>query len=251
MARTLVYLMISAAMTVQPALAVSQRPGVAPGDYVYEGGRGSLQVDGSPGKGQVFAIKTLSRNAQSCTLEGTLRGMEGRMRDPKGSGEYCVVELEPEQGGVQITAVSEEPCRAYCEGRAVFEGLYIRPKPECRPPEVRLTRAESKARSAEKDYVTARALLSRLIDRCEPVIDPFELMWIRNDLAILQHHAGDDAGCLATLQGLQALAQEKPGEVGVGEPSDAQTLQRIAQATRANLETCRTARASPRVDGGH
>lgn len=219
-------------------------PSIPQGEYVYEGGRGTLRVEGEPNKGQVFVIKTLGDKAQRCSLEGTLRGMEGQVGDRK-SPDLCTVELEPESGGVQISAITEETCRALCGPTASFEGRYVKPVPECGPVPLKSARAEAKVKSTAKEYGSAKALLSRLVDRCETVIDPFELMWIRNDLAVAQHHDGDDAGCIATLKALLALLApdgETPEERGVGDPAYSQMVQQLAQATRANLTLCREAK---------
>ena len=129
-------------------------------------------------------------------------------------------------------------CHNYCGARGSFAGKYILPTPECRSAAVTATRAKFKKRYDAKDYAGARELLAGLLKSCTPVIDRFDLMWIRNDLALTQHHAGDDAGCLATLQPLEDLANEKPEDVGGTEPSFADLWKKIAKATRTNRALC-------------
>lgn len=210
-------------------------PAVSPGSYTYEGGWGTLTVKGTPGKAQTFKLETLGGNAHSCTLEGDVKGLEGRT---KGEDEPCTIKLEPAGAQVTVTPVTEDACRGYCGARARFTGTYFLPAPECRPAAVTATRAKFKKRYDAKDYEGARALLAGLLTSCTPVINAFDVMWIRNDLALTQHHTGDDAGCRETLQPLEDLANEDPENVGGGEPAYADTLKRIARATRTNLKLC-------------
>ena len=210
---------------------------VPPGEYIYEGGRGSLKVKGSPGQAQTFSIDTVGGNGHTCSLEGDLKGLEGHVADEDHPPEPCTLSLEL-SGANAVEVSGSDACRGFCGMRATFEGKYILPTPECRPAAVTATRAKFKKRYDAKDYAGARELLAGLLKSCTPVIDAFDVMWIRNDLAIAQHHAGDDAGCRATLQPLEHLAKEDPDDVGAGEPAVADDLKKIAKATRTNLALC-------------
>ena len=79
---------------------------------------------------------------------------------------------------------------------------------------------------------------TRVLETCAPVIDHFDVMWIRNDLAIAQHRAGDDQACLVTLEPLASSCDAPPGEFIGYEPAHGDLLARIAKATRTNAKLC-------------
>lgn len=210
---------------------------VAPGEYSY-GGSGTLKVKGAPGQPQTFSIDTVGGNGHVCDFEGELKGHEGRVKNEDDPSQDCILKLETTGANVEVTAVNQEVCRNHCGARGQFEGSYTLLTPECRPGAVTATRAKFKKSYTAKDYAGARDLLAGVLKSCAPVINWLDVMWIRNDLALTQHHAGDDAGCLATLQPLEDLAKQDPDEVGSTEPAYQDDLKKVAKATRTNLALC-------------
>lgn len=210
------------------------RAAIQPGEYVYQGGAGTLTIKAASGK-LTFAIDTVGANAHTCGLTGTIAGLEGRTEGDD-TIPACVFRITPLPGAVTIDAQTNDACRAYCGVRAAFEGKYIRPAPECAPAAVSATRATFKRLYVVKKFQEARATLEPLL-RCEDVVDRFSSAWIRNDVAVTRHALHDDAGCRKVLEPLRDLAADD--DPGAGEPAFREELERIASATRFNLRLCR------------
>lgn len=201
-----------------------------PGTYVRSGGDGTLVL----GKGH-FKIDTVGGNAHTCELEGEWKGETGTVQD---QSLPCAVKFEPGSEGLQVSAVDAGACLAYCGVRARFEGRYLTVPRGCASADVARARSRFKAQYGQKRWVDAAAILSAVLDTCEPVIDHFTVWWMRNDLALAQHHVGDDEACLRTLQPMSRLRDAAEDEVGMGEPAFAEELQKLARATRTNSKLC-------------
>lgn len=199
------------------------------GTYVFEGGAGTLVL----AKGR-FTIETVGANAHICTVAGTWKGATGLAND---EGERCELAFAATGDVVQVTS-SGEACRSYCGARAFFDGKYLVPPKGCTGPEVKKARADFKKKYDAKQFAEAVTVLAPLVKTCEGVVDRFDRAWIRNDLAIAQHHAGDDAGCLATLEPLADYRDAPPGEPVGYEPSYEELHTRLAKATRTNATRC-------------
>ncbi|MBL8921218.1 MAG: hypothetical protein JNJ54_20310 [Myxococcaceae bacterium] len=199
------------------------------GSYTFEGGSGSLVL----GKGR-FTIEVVGANAHLCQLSGEWKGERGVVND---DGERCEVTFAAAGDQVKVSGEGEA-CRSYCGARAYFDGTYLLPPKGCSGPEVKKTRADFKKLYDAKRFADAVATLTPLVQRCEAVIDRFDRAWIRNDLAIAQHHAGDDKSCLATLEGLADYRDAPPNEPVGFEPSYEELHTRLAKATRTNATRC-------------
>lgn len=207
----------------------------APGEYVLDGGRGMLRLVKKDGVAR-FSIDVVGANAHTCQLDGTWRGTTGAVDD---ADSPCSISLEAQPDGVEVKAKDEEACRAWCGARAWFDGRYLLRAPECAPKKVTAAREAFKAHYKAKRFVEARAALSPVLERCPRVVDRFELMWLRNDLALTLHHLGDDAKCRELLEPLRELGETPDDEVGATEPSFADELKKLAKATRTNAQLCR------------
>lgn len=209
------------------ALVLSAEPKA--GTYIFEGGAGTLVL----AKG-TFTIDVVGANAHTCNVSGTWKGATGLAND---EGEKCELAFAVKDGEVSVTSTGDA-CRTYCGARASFDGRYLTPPKGCTGAEVKKTRAAFKTAYDKKQYPEAITLLKPLLETCVPVLDRFDVMWIRNDLAITQHKAGDDAACLATLEPLAEYRDAPPGEPIGYEPSFEDVFARIAKATRTNAKLC-------------
>jgi hypothetical protein len=200
-----------------------------PGTYVFEGGAGTLTLE----KG-TFSIEVVGANAHVCALKGTWTASTGFVDE---EGSRCDVTFAASGPELKVSAKGDA-CRDYCGARATFEGTYLRPKKACTRPEVKRTRDRFKAQFDRKDDATAIATLEPVLRDCSRVTDRFTTMWIRNDLALTYHRAGNDPACLAVLEPLAEYRDAPPDEPVGYEPAFADEFARIAKATRTNAKLC-------------
>lgn len=201
-----------------------------PGTYVRAGASGTLVLQ----KGK-FRIDSTGANAHVCSVSGTWSGEKGLAND---EGERCDIGLVAKGDDVEVTAPTTDACRSYCGARASFDGTFFTPPKGCAAADVKKTRASFKALYDQKQYPEALAALAPLLTTCERVLDRFDVMWIRNDLALTQHKAGRDAECLATLEPLSEYRDASLDEPVGYEPAYQDVLARIAKATRTNAKLC-------------
>lgn len=214
-------------MTTLLALLLCAAP--TAGTYIQQGGGGTLVL----GKGR-FSIDSVGANAHLCSISGTWSGATGLAND---EGETCKVTFEAKGDEVIVGSDGGPECRSYCGARAYFETSYFTPAKGCAPKEVTATRKRFKALYDKKDFGTAVTTLKPLL-ACENVVDRFDLMWIRNDLSLALHKAGDDAACLAMLEPLAEYRDASPDEPVGYEPAYEELLAKIAKATRTNAKLC-------------
>jgi hypothetical protein len=207
--------------------------GVPPGEYVLTGGSGTFAVEQSGH----FKIDVVGANAHLCQLEGQLVRGVGRIVE-EGSIEVCEVHVDVAQGGWNVSTQTESACRVWCGARAWFEGVYLKPAPGCEGAKVAVSRKEASAAYQKHDYARTREVLSGLLARCEPVLDRFTVMWMRNDAAIASHHLHDDEGCRLLLEPLQELVTAPDDDIGTTEPAFKDELLKLAHATRTNAKLC-------------
>lgn len=218
-------------MLVLASLILAQTA-ITPGTYVTEGGWGSLEL-----KKSTFHLQMLGGNAHTCELEGTWKGTQAQTKGDEG---VCKIELKLHPGGgIEVDAnQDDEACRQWCGMRAWFADTFYTQPTACKPKALSLARASFAALYREKKYAEAKAVLAPLIESCGKTGSKFEVaMWL-NDLAITQHHLGDDQGCVKTLEPWAELASAAAEDIGMGEPAYEEPLKRIARATRTNLKLC-------------
>ena len=209
------------------------------GDFVYlEGGsaHGALTLRGS-----VLSIETVGANCHSCSLDGTLSGRHGVVRDADAE---CRLTVAPD-GATSLTVTvdgedADGACRAYCGARASFTGRYAR-APAARIGRQRSNRVEQSRRQyAAKDYDAARTTLQALLAECATFMDWLEADRVRNDLALAQFHLGAPELCLQTLG--QTLAGRAHGEDDLAlPPCDRDNDLPTARATWHNRALCQAA----------
>lgn len=201
------------------------------GEYIYEGGAGSLNVKPS-GR---FDLNTIGPNAHLCALDGTIVRGKSKIDDTA-----CVVNFTVKGRVVEVTSNGSEDCRQSCGARASFEGTYTMPAPACTTKAVAATRKTFKRQYDAKDYAAARTTLAPVLGDCDKTLDWITKGRVRNDLAITQFRLGDRAGCLKTLEPLAEDAART--DEGVKEnypPADAEDILPVVRATRTNLKLCR------------
>ena len=206
---------------------------IAPGNYVYEGGWGSLNIE----KSGRFVISTFGGNGHICDLDGTHVGRSSTMIDNK-----CVLTFRPIGSNLQLNTNGDQSCRQYCGARAGFEGLYIKPEPTCTSSAIANSRREFKNKYDQKKFGIAVQTLAPVLSQCTKVLNRFEENWIRNDLALAQLRSGDKAACLDTLKPLVEIAAMTDDDIrGIPEPTYAPNYLDIAKAVRTNLKLCKSA----------
>jgi hypothetical protein len=219
-------------LLVAAALWTAPPSSPAPGEYVLEGGNGTLTIT-RVAKALSFKLEVIGANAHVCELEGTVTGDLGQVHS-----DACAVQLKVKGDAVEVAAKDAEACRSWCGARAWFGGRYLMPTPSCAAAQVKASRGAFKRHSAAHAFAEAKADLTPLLERCEPVLSRFDLWWIRNDLAITLHHLGDDAGCRSVLEPMTQLARTPDDELGGAEPAFEDLYRKVAKATRANLKAC-------------
>jgi len=213
------------------SLASAQLATPPAGDYIYEGGGGSLQVKPNGH----FNITTVGSNAHMCTLDGTIARGKAKIDDTG-----CVVSFTLKGGNVEVTTNGSDDCRQSCGMRASFEGTFIKPTPACADKAVAATRKTFKRQYDAKDYTAALATLAPVLGDCGKTLDWISTGRIRNDLALTQFKLGDRAGCLKTLEPLaEDAARTDQGVRDNYPPADADDILPVVRATRTNLKLCR------------
>ena len=213
-----------------PAGAQTATPPV--GEYLYEGGAGTLTVK----HGGHFSISTVGSNAHVCDFGGTI--VQGKA---KLNGGACVVTFTAAPGQFVVATNGSDACRENCGMRAWFEGNYIQPAPACTTAGVAASRKAFKRQYDAKDYAAAQATLAPVLTGCDRTLFWITRDWLRNDLALAQLRAGDRAACLKTLQPLLEDAGKTDETIkGDYPPADGDMYLPVIRATRTNVKLCRS-----------
>ncbi len=220
------------------ALYAADAEPVKPGEYITEGGWGTLVVKKKAAAGLSFSIEALGANGHQCSLEGVVQG--GRAKLDVGKGEpQCVVGFAPKGSDVVVDVQTAEPCRFFCGMRASFDATYLLPAPGCSGPEKTSARKQFKRLYSGKDYRGAQTALEPVLRNCGKTLHWTEEGSIRNDLAVTQYHLGDLAACLETLKPYAKDALLPDDQVaGSLPPADAEANAGIIKAARTNLKLC-------------
>ncbi len=212
-------------------------PAPKPGEYIADGGWGTLDIS-SPSNGKLaFEIESYGSNFHICNLDGAIVGGKATL-EADDDAPACVVTFAPNAEGIAVS--STEPCRAYCGMRAGFDGLYLKPAAGCGHAALQKTRAEFKRLYDRKQYAPALAALSPVSKRCARTLDRYENGRMLNDIAIAQYKLGQRDACLRTLAPFEEEARMSDDEIREGyPPSDAEAWLPIVKSARFNLGLCR------------
>ncbi len=227
-------LILSAALFTVSAFAQ-----IAPGEYVGEQGYSQLRVRAAAGGAQAFKLMSRGANYHFCELEGAIRNGEARLPESADDKKPCVVTFKILAKGIEVGEKNEGACRTYCGMRAYFGGLHELPPKGCAASEIAGQRKAFKAAYDKKEFARARDTLAPVLNDCKRFLVSTDEGWVRNDLALAEHRAGDSAACRTILKGWVELAQTNDQEIKEGyPPSDAEDFLRLAKATRTNLKLC-------------
>ncbi|MBX3721260.1 MAG: hypothetical protein KF713_05415 [Turneriella sp.] len=217
-----------------PTLFSADSESIQPGEYIADGGGGTLTVRKEKGK-TLFEINTIGANFHTCGLSGEVKNNRARL---EAMDKECVVTFTKKGRDVDV-AQSGEECRYYCGARAAFEGLYLEPAAGCSEAARAKTRKRFKELYDKKNYADALKDLAPLLKTCARTLGWIETGWIKNDIAITQYKLGDHTGCRQTLSSFASEAAQSDDEVRNNyPPSDAETWLPVVKAARYNLGLC-------------
>lgn len=207
------------------------------GEYLTEGGGSTLTITRNK-NALAFSIEAVGANGHTCTLDGDLR--DGRATlEGLDAGKPCVVTFAAGVKGIEVNSGENGACRMYCGARAGFDGLYLKPAPQCFGRAVKKSRDQFKRQYDAKNFSEARRTLEDLLSACGKTLDWLESGRMRNDLAVTLHKLGDFAACNKVLAPLAEDARKN--DEGIRDaypPSDAENYLPIVRATRTNLKLC-------------
>jgi hypothetical protein len=202
-----------------------------PGEYIYEGGNGTLTVK----SGNRFGIETVGANGHSCTLDGTIAQGKAKLADST-----CVVSFSTAADKIVVGTNGSEQCLDNCGARAGFKGNYFKPSPACTTKAVAASRKTFKRQYDAKDYAAAQSTLAPVLAECDATLYWIDKDWMRNDLALAQFKLGDRAACLKTLQPLREDAAKTDSDLkDEYPPVEAEIYGPVVRAARTNLKLCR------------
>ena len=212
---------------------------ITPGEYVGEQGYSQLRIRAASGGAQAFKLVSRGANYHFCELEGAIRNGEAKLPDSEDEKKPCIVTFKAGAKGIDVGEKNQGACRMYCGARAYFGGLHELPPKGCAASEIAAQRKAFKASYDKKDFAVARDTLAPVLNNCKRFLVATAEGWVRNDLALAEHRAGDSAACRTVLKEWVELAQTNDQEIKEGyPPSDAEDYLRLAKATRTNLKLC-------------
>lgn len=216
------------------------RAGAAqPGSYTTPDGRTSLELTRTAAGKTRFDIDEESENGHACTLQGTVTGAVGLADD--GVTGQCRVTFRW-NGKTLSVHYGGSACSAdHCGPGVYLNDAGFLPLPAaCRDKAYAATRRAFQAAYDARNYARAKALLTPVLHICGQVFDPIRIDRIENDLAIVDHHLGDDAGCRALLQGMAKDAARSDDDIaGDHGPAGWEEYRPVLHAARINLRLCK------------
>lgn len=232
--RTAVTVITASLLATSSALAQ-----IKPGEYLSGDNLGVLNINQGKGGTLQFQLSTRGPNFHTCTLSGVIRNGEARMEHSSDEKLPCIVTFKPGKTSIDVASRHERTCTTYCGARASFEATYTLAPAGCAPSEIRQIRNRFKAAYDKKSFAEAIGLLSPIVEKCTSSLTEFDEGWVRNDLALTQHRAGNNAACRNTLKPWLELAQTPDAAILENYlPSDGAEHLRLAVATRTNMKLC-------------
>jgi len=244
-ALSLIALQAGAAPPLPQSLPQSPPQSLPPGQYLTQGGWGTLNIMAPSHGAQDFSLRSLGAAGQACAMRGRIEStVEGTIREARArlekAGETCVLDVAPTGNGVQLRTRTPQACAAFCGDTAEFAGDYLKPRAGCSRAAVRRRRDAFIGLYRQGEYARAREALAPVLADCGPVLFYAVEADVRNDLAVTLYHLGEHRGCRAVLAPMREIAESSDAQLRTGfPPFDPARHLRIARQTRHNLRLCR------------
>ncbi|MFZ6744415.1 hypothetical protein ACO0LC_14405 [Undibacterium sp. JH2W] len=174
-------------------------------------------------------------------MKGEIIGGKATLRK-SGMKQNCVLRFTQKKNDIEVDGNIDVCEQNYCD-LASIASQYFRP-PGCSAPERSQARKEFKVLYDKKDYSAAMAKLDPVFVNCGKILEPLEMGWLRNDLALVQYKLQMPERCLATLQPLAEEAVQ-PDNVIINNCETCtdefnQKYLSMIKATRTNLRMCKS-----------
>jgi hypothetical protein len=201
---------------------------ISTGNYVTEGGWGSLTISRSTSNAPLsFEISATGANAHFCFGTGEIRG-------DKGISDECSIQLEQQKNKMLVKMI-DGGCG--CGMNVQVDGEYFREDSYCA--KQKDIRDEFSQQYQAGQYKQAKKTLGQLLSRCDSFMDWHALAEIRNDLAITEFHLGNKAACLNLLEPIKKQFVDDPAQSGYWfRPADEVWGEATTKATRFNWKKC-------------
>lgn len=145
--------------------------------------------------------------------------------------------FEAVTGGYAVKPDQTDACRNFCGARAYFDLAFNKPAVGCSGKEVTARHASFTTAYKKKDYRAAVVALAPVLQNCSKTAHWMTMFSYRNDFAVAQYHAGDAAGCLATLAPILEAADD---DYAIA-PMEESALHSKQKAANFNATLCRAA----------
>lgn len=216
------------------------------GEYIAEGGWGTLRIEPAKQGKQSFELYSLGANGHMCHLEGDVHNNLAVLETAYDYGS-CKVQFKPKGNAIDVDNDLTDACRYFCGARAGFSGVYQKPAIGCDQKSIQNTRAAFLKLYKNKDYAAAERTLAPILKNCQKTLFWLEDGDIRNDLALTQAKLGKGAACTQTLKPLAEDAALSDSAVCNRDgrslpPTDCDSYLPIVQAARTNLKWCAKAK---------
>ncbi|MBC3909963.1 hypothetical protein [Undibacterium umbellatum] len=217
----------------------SQAQQIAPGEYLSEGAYSKLNITSNSAGKLNFSI--YSEGEGSCSMKGEIIAGKATLRK-SGMKQSCVLRFTQKKTDIELDGSIDICEQNYCE-LASIANQYFKPA-GCSAPERSQARKEFKALYDKKEYSAAMAKLDPVFVNCGKILEPLEMGWVRNDLALVQNKLHMPDRCLATLQPLAEDAASPDNAIinncEICTDEFNKKYLSMIKATRTNLKLCQT-----------
>lgn len=238
MSKTFLVALLSGLLTV---LSSASLAGALPtGVYYLKGGDGDLTVKQISPQASRFNIEAVGGNAHMCSLEGVVTDGTATLQSSFNAkdGTPCVVSFAMGADGIVVTS-NGNACREYCGMRAMFEGLYLKPRPGCAGLERQKLNQAFIKQYRGKNYEKAASILKDMLGNCVEIMGWLDRDQTRNDYAVTLYHLGRKEECLSVLKQTWAYGvRDEDALRDTMAPTDFENYLPIAKATWHNIGLC-------------
>ncbi|PXX46508.1 hypothetical protein [Undibacterium pigrum] len=216
----------------------SQAQQITPGEYLSEAAYSKLNITTNSAGKLIFSLE--SHGEGSCLMKGEIIAGKATLRK-SGMKQNCLLRFTQKKNDIEVDGTIDICEQNYCE-LASITNLYFKP-PGCTAPERSQARKEFKALYDKKEYSAAMAKLDPVFVNCGKILEPLEMGWLRNDLALVQYKLQMPDRCMTTLQSLAEEAAMADNAIinNCDRCTDEynQKYLSMIKATRTNLRICK------------